>query len=74
VAEVTTEELRRAYDRRSTAPPRQLSMSYKQSALLYNVLIDNPRVWNAPLREQLRQMVTPTESFNARAELLSGEV
>lgn len=37
---------------------------------LYNVLCDNPRVWNERLRNQLAQRTNATEAFNAKVSLV----
>ena len=37
---------------------------------LYNVLCDNPRVWNQRLRNELSQRTNATEAFNAKVNLV----
>lgn len=59
---------------RPLRPPRTLYMSPVQSALLLNLLSDNARSWNAPLRVQLHEQVTPTEVLNAADDLRNGRV
>jgi hypothetical protein len=50
-------------------PPIKICMTHKEAALLYVVLCDNARTWNAELCDQLRVFVTDTDAFNARLEL-----
>ena len=58
----------------NASAPRNLKMSPEQSALLYNLLCDNARTWNAPLRLQLGQVVTGTEAHNAKVAMKEGKV
>lgn len=37
---------------------------------LYNLVCDNPKVWNSRLRDMLGQRCTPTEAHNAKVELV----
>lgn len=70
----TEEDARRRSAAANSRAPRRLEMSPQQSALLLNLLSDNARAWNAPLRVQLHQQVSGTETYNAKLALSKGEV
>jgi len=61
-------------DSRSAPASRRLVMTAMESALLLNLLSDNARAWNAPLRAQLRAVVSDTEAFNAGVAIKEGKV
>lgn len=46
-----------------------LLMTREQAAMLQNLLCDNARTWNAPLRTVLAQSLSATELHNAQAKL-----
>lgn len=64
----------RRHRRKGQRPQRKLNMDPQTAALLYLLLCDNARAWNADLRNQLRQVVTPTEVYNAADDQRNGRV
>lgn len=46
-----------------------LLLTREQAAMLQNLLCDNARTWNGPIRAVLAQQVSATELHNAQAKL-----
>lgn len=59
----------RRNERNAPPPVRLPGIDRKTAAYLLVVLSDNARTWNAPLRQFLNQVVSPTDAYNAGLEL-----